>query len=207
MHPEVQRITDFNQLDEIDMQVLLTMARAQIDLEAKKAKKPGSEERAENVRKIEEAMTSPQVLGSRAQMADYSEYVEECLKNAEPIEDPWQDLTNRQKAFLYKVLQTGSVLLACSGVCHPAAHYKWKQVSEKYAEAFTHVLELLKEKMIAFAYNLAIVGERVPLIENGYPHIHNGKQVYNTVRSDKVLIALVRPLITSWFTPNKLQPA
>jgi hypothetical protein len=125
------------------------------------------------------------------------ERVRRLLERAVHDPEPWEGVPERQKAFLTNYDFFGSVTKAAKGVCHPHNHFAWLEKSPEYRKAF-HKAQLLKhDELLAEAQRRAMVGDRVPVLRQGYPVTYKGRFIYTTKRSDKLLMFLIKQSIAA----------
>ena len=119
--------------------------------------------------------------------------IAQIMDEAGAEEDPWKDLTNRQKALLLKFVKLSDLLLACIGICTPGAHGAWMKASAAYAKAFEDAKQMIKDNTLAHCFDLAIFGERIPLWCNGQPLLSRaGDQLYEIKSSRPLLLEFLR---------------
>jgi len=113
--------------------------------------------------------------------------IEILLMTADPLEDPWPDITNHQKAFLLKLMHVGALAKACIGGITIVHHYNWLRSSDTYREAYEDVRRYFADQALERLTEIAFNGE---LLEDPND-TDNGRPVKKRRYDRRLLIFLI----------------
>jgi len=113
--------------------------------------------------------------------------IEILLMTADPLEDPWPDITNHQKAFLLKLMHVGTLSKACLGGITVVHHYNWLRSSDSYREAYEDVRRYFADQALERLTEIAFNGE---LLEDPND-TDNGRPIKKRRYDRRLLIFLI----------------
>jgi len=113
--------------------------------------------------------------------------IEILLMTADPLEDPWPDITNHQKAFLLKLMHVGALAKACIAGITVVHHYGWLRSSDTYREAYEDVRRYFADQALERLTEIAFNGE---LLEDPND-TDNGRPVKKRRYDRRLLIFLI----------------